>query len=315
MTTLGRLYRQRGEHDRAIHLHQELLKNRHWSEYQRAELAFELAEDFYRAGLVDRAERTLQNHCVGSHIDDAAKRQLWMIYQRDRNWLKAIQYAHELMQQGEDFNLEIAQFHCELAQQALFKKHTQEAHKHIDQALKHHKRSVRASILLGDLYLQEKQYQKAIEAWMNIEQQNSEYLSMVAERLMDAYQGLGNTSSGVQLLSRYYLQYPNNDDFLPIIFQHLCLQYDKDHALDWLREHIYHHPKLIHLETLWKANQHHIPAELTMDYEFTQNTLQKYAQRLSTHRCKQCNFKSRAFFWNCPACHGWESFSAHKVDF
>ncbi|MDU6657384.1 MAG: lipopolysaccharide assembly protein LapB, partial [Neisseria mucosa] len=55
--TLGKLYRQRGENDKAINMHQTLLDSPDTTGAKRARVLFELAQNYQSAGLVDRAEQ------------------------------------------------------------------------------------------------------------------------------------------------------------------------------------------------------------------------------------------------------------------
>ncbi|MCC4118977.1 lipopolysaccharide assembly protein LapB, partial [Aromatoleum toluclasticum] len=52
---LGSLFRRRGETDRAIRLHQNLVDREDLSEEQRLQAMAELGQDYLKAGLLDRA--------------------------------------------------------------------------------------------------------------------------------------------------------------------------------------------------------------------------------------------------------------------
>ncbi|MBY0345350.1 MAG: lipopolysaccharide assembly protein LapB, partial [Neisseriaceae bacterium] len=184
--TLGKLYRQRGENDLAIRLHQKMLDMPDLIGQKRDAALFELAQDFHKLGLVDRAESlllTLQE----SHVSLFAKRLLLSIYQQDRNWRKAIEMASALRDDAHHFSHEVAQFYCELAQAAFYHTDYQEAKLLIKEAFLYNRRCVRANIILGDVAEAEGDDEAAIEAWQAIEQQNADYLGMVSERLFNAY--------------------------------------------------------------------------------------------------------------------------------
>ena len=116
---LGHLFRRRGEVDRAIRLHQNLVARIGLSEEQKTRAVLALGEDYMRAGLLDRAE-TLFTDLVkmGVHAPQAL-RQLIAIYQFERDWYKAIDHALEYEKtSGEPMGRVIAHFHCELAEKA-----------------------------------------------------------------------------------------------------------------------------------------------------------------------------------------------------
>src|SRR5689334_12459858 len=63
---LGHLFRRRGEVERAIRVHQNLLARPNLNETQRHQAVFSLAEDYLGAGLYDRAEKLF------AELDDSA---------------------------------------------------------------------------------------------------------------------------------------------------------------------------------------------------------------------------------------------------
>jgi lipopolysaccharide biosynthesis regulator YciM len=50
------------------------------------------------------------------------------------------------------------------------------------------------------------------------------------------------------------------------------------------------------------------------DAEQIKNILLKYNNKLSSYNCGCCNFKSKTFFWQCPACYSWESISPNNTE-
>ena len=106
---------------------------------------------------------------------------------------------------------EIAHYCCELAQSALLASDFTAARRHIDQALAEYKACARATMLLGDMHLQQGELGEAILAWQRIESQNPAFLSLVAERLADAYRKTGNSAQGLRVLRAYQQQYPSLD--------------------------------------------------------------------------------------------------------
>ena len=31
------------------------------------------------------------------------------------------------------------------------------------------------------------------------------------------------------------------------------------------------------------------------------------------YRCNECGFSTRSFYWQCPACHSWDSFETYAI--
>ena len=116
---LGNLFRRRGETDRAIRVHQNLLSRSDLPVNERDHALYELGQDFLKAGLLDRAEETFGKLKTGDFAL-GAQRALLAIYEIEKDWNRCIDTARQLEVMGAaSLDLEIAQFHCELAQEAL----------------------------------------------------------------------------------------------------------------------------------------------------------------------------------------------------
>jgi len=149
---------------------------------------FELAQDYLKAGILDRAETAFQE-LHGSSYEKEALDFLLEIYQKEKDWLKAIDISQRLSAlTGASNNKEAAYYYCELAASELAHKQTEAAVVHLEQALTVNPKAVRATIMLGDIKLAARQPLRALELWKNIEQQDAQYLPLVAERILDAYQ-------------------------------------------------------------------------------------------------------------------------------
>ncbi len=117
---LGSLFRRRGEVDRAIRFHQNIIAKPGLEPEQRTQALLELGEDYMRAGLLDRAERLFAELIeTGAHTPSAL-RSLLDIYQQEKDWKNALEQAQRLEQvSGEHMGDVMAQFCCEMAEAAL----------------------------------------------------------------------------------------------------------------------------------------------------------------------------------------------------
>lgn len=92
---LGNLFRRRGETDRAIRVHQNLLSRADLPVSERDHALFELGQDFLKAGLLDRAEETFRSLETGDYAL-GAQRALLTIYEIEKDWIKSIDTARHL---------------------------------------------------------------------------------------------------------------------------------------------------------------------------------------------------------------------------
>jgi len=177
---LGNLFRRRGEVERAIRMHQNLVERPDLQQEQKLVALFELAQDYLKAGLLDRAEELFLKLDGTAHAEPALKF-LLEIYQQEKDWQKAIDIASRLeVVTGRSHQKEIANFYCELASSDMMHSRPEAARPHLASALAHHRLCVRANVLLGDLELAAGSPEEAIEAWKRIESQNPAFLSLVA---------------------------------------------------------------------------------------------------------------------------------------
>ena len=218
---LGNLFRRRGETDRAIRVHQNLLSRSDLPVAERDHALFELGQDFLKAGLLDRAEETFKSLEAGEYAL-GAQRALLTIYEIEKDWDKSIATSARIEGMGAaTLATEVAQFHCELAQEALQRTDAAEARAELKLALAANPENVRATVLMGDVDAAGGDLDAAIDCWRRVEEQNATYLPLVAEKLMKAYAELGRTEAGVDLLIDYVERYPTND-LLDTAFKHVA---------------------------------------------------------------------------------------------
>ena len=307
---LGNLFRRRGETERAIRMHQNLIDRADLDDAVRLHALDELGQDYLKAGLLDRAEEIF-NKLIGTTFEEDAKRNLLEIYQVEKEWLKAIELARELPDVATQ--QEVAEFFCELAATEIMRSKPDSARGFLESAVQQNRKCVRASLLQGDLLLQEGQLEAAIEAWQRIEQQDPSYLALVAQRLLETYRKLERRDEGIALLSGYLERYPSLD-LLDVVYQLVLESEGTEAAYRLVRAELQRNPTLLGLEKLMSARLPLVAPEVRADVEIAKTIVQGYTKRLSRYRCDNCGFKARQFYWRCPACGGWETYPPRRSE-
>lgn len=310
--TLGKLYRQRGENDKAIALHQALLASPDTVGERHDIVAFELGQDFQTAGLVDRAEQIFLGLENGP-MSQSARAVLLNIYQQDRDWEKAIEVVKALSYGDQSYQFEIAQFYCELAQAALYQSEFDRARSLANQALAVNRKCTRANKILGDVELKEQHFQAAIDAFSAIEKQNYEYLSMVGDQLYDAYDGLGKPHEGLAVLIGYMQTFPQLN-LLNVIYEKSLLLYGEQRAAENVVALVRRKPDLSGVYRLLGVQLSQVDPSLRADMDMMRSVIGRQIQKSLMYRCRQCHFKSQVFFWHCPACNKWETFTPNRIE-
>ncbi|WP_313032723.1 lipopolysaccharide assembly protein LapB [Massilia alkalitolerans] len=310
---LGNLFRRRGETERAIRVHQNLLARPDLPGEQKAHAQYELGMDYLKAGLLDRAEETF-NLLVDTPFEVQARRALLEIYQREKEWRRAIDVANGLQESGAGARQkEIAQFYCELAQDALVHLQPSDAMQLLDKALLADRSSVRATILIGDAQLAQGDTEAALVTWRRVEQQSVPHVALVAQRLMDGYRKVGRPQEGVNLL-RSYLAEASSIDLIEVVFKAVIELDGVEAAKQLVVEELRRNPTLLGLDKLLEAHLMDARTEVWEELSMVKNLVQRYTQKLARYQCSHCGFKARQFYWQCPGCSRWETYPPRRTE-
>ena len=312
---LGSLFRRRGETERAIRMHQNLLNRPDLPAEQRAHALFELGQDYLKAGLLDRAEEAFRQLGDTTYAIDA-RRNLLDIFQIEKEWNQAIAIAEALQHAGAGSNqLRIAQFHCEIAQTAINESRLDDARTALETALAANRQNVRALILLGDIAAQQGHDDEAIAAWKRVEQQNAPFVALVGDRLIEAFRRQGRAEEGLKLL-RSWLDANPSIDLLETVLRATRDAEGAAAANALARLELHRSPSLLALaQYLDTRSQLATPdIEERGDLDVVKNLLHHHTKRLGRYTCTQCGFKARQFYWQCPGCSNWETYLPRRTE-
>jgi lipopolysaccharide biosynthesis regulator YciM len=313
---LGSLFRKRGEVDRAIHLHLHLLEKKQLEPQQKLAVTAELAQDYLKAGLFDRAEELFES------LDDDRYRQpalraLLEIYVREREWERAIKAATELERiSGVPFRVEVANYYCEMAVKSKLANDTHTARFELDQALNANKSCVRANVLLGDLEAEANNHKAAISVWKRIEFQKPEYLGLIAPKLLASFRALNQIEEGLMLLQTYLQTYQLNS-LLNVLYEATLAEQGAENAAKLARNELIKMPSLNSLDLLLQARTiletNHPQNGNLQDTQLMQQAVRHAIGNKTAYHCEQCGFKAKYHHWQCPACNAWEALPAEPA--
>jgi lipopolysaccharide assembly protein B len=310
---LGNLFRRRGEIERAIRVHQNLLSRPDLPHEQKVQAQYELGMDYLKAGLLDRSEETF-NLLLETQYAVQARRALLEIFQREKEWPRAIESALGLQESGAGARQkEIAQFYCELAQDALVHLHPDDALPLLEKALLADRKNVRATLLTGDAQLATGDVEGALITWRRVEQQSVPHVALVAQRLMDGYRKVGRPQEGVNLL-KSYLSEASSIDLIEVVFKAVIELDGVEAAKQLVLEELRRNPTLLGLDKLLEARLMDAPPAIWAELSMVKNLVHGYTQKLARYQCSHCGFKARQFYWQCPGCSGWETYPPRRTE-
>ena len=328
---LGGLFRRRGEIERAIRVHQSLLARADLPAAEREHAQHELAQDFLKAGMLDRAEQAFLS-VQETRFAVPAVRALVRIYESGHDWPRAIEAVKKLKSLVDEPVPQLVHYQCEQAQAALAAKparievaitaldaadHALRALKAKDQTLASQARvaMLRAAVArLSGQPTQERHFLEQVLA------QAPDYAGLVASDLIANYQQAGQGEQGLALLKAHYLSHPTLDLF-NVVFRELRVQEGYARAWAFAREALRSHPSLLGLDRL-------LEAELAIgeeprqgntivpdaDLGLLRSLIHKHTQRLDRYACNACGFEARHFYWQCPGCNAWETYPPRRLE-
>lgn len=313
---LGSLFRRTGETDRAINMHLNLLEKKELTDNQKDAVKAELAQDYLKAGLFDRAEELFKN-LKDKRYHQPALRALLEIYVREREWLQAIDVATELERlSGISFRKEIAQYHCELAMNAMIDQQQDQVRLHLANALDANKKCVRANVMLGDVEIQSGSHAAAISHWKHIEFQDPEYLGLVSTKLLKSFAALNQSKEGIDLLKSYLESYKLSS-LMSALYEATITEEGADSAATLARNELIRKPSLQTLDQLLQAramSDTDSNSKGYQDIQLMQQTVRNAIGNRAAYHCNQCGFRAKQYHWQCPACNAWESLPAEPSE-
>ena len=309
---LGRLFCRRGEIEKSIRIYQDLLARPSLKTGQSIQVQLELARSYQSAGLLDRSEALLTelSKSEGSARTGALE-QLLDIYQIEKEWDNALQAAETLRKlKGEgQYDRMIAHFYCELAEQAINANDYAKARRMLRQAASKDKQGVRASIVMGHLEFNQRNYKAAINSLQRVLQQNPVFVPATIDLLVRAYQETGDVRGFDAYLSRCLTSVSS-----PVVVQAMVMlmlkREGKKAAHDFLVRHLQQRPSLELLKVLsglMPDHNQHTELKDCADFSLLQEIIDRLAGQGTPYHCHECGFKAYMLFWDCPGCKSWGS--------
>ncbi len=304
---LGNLFRRRGEVDRAIRLHQNLIARPTLSADQKTTALLELGEDYMRAGLLDRAENLLSDLvAINAHAPQAL-RHLVAIYQQERDWPKAIEHASRLEKAtGENMGEVIAHFYCELAEQARAASDRSGARRQLDLAAARHPQSVRACMIDGHLCVDGGDAANAIAAYSKVPEFDPDYVPEILAPVLACYERLGDSPGARRWLETLVRRHQGISAVLAL-YRVIERQDGKEVAAAFLTDQLKARPSVRGLAALIETSLDGASREARDSLEILRDLSAKLLAGKPMYRCQRCGFGARAHHWQCPSCKTWNS--------
>ena len=304
---LGNLFRRRGEVDRAIRIHQNLIARPHLIKPHRIQALLALGQDYLKAGVFDRAEKLFQEVHDSNEFRKESLQYLMAIYEQEKDWDKAITTAQKLEQlTNQSLNTTIAQYYCEQAMAARVKVSSDQAMRLVKKALTTDKDSVRASLLIGNWEVEQANYKAAIKAYKRVVEQDPDFIGEVIQPLELCYQRLNQIDEFIQFLKQCLISTPRVSIVLTLS-KYIQNDQGEKAAANFVAEQIHQRPSIYGLRRLIALQKEYTEGDAKFNLQLLQDLTNQLIKDKPIYQCNNCGNTGKLLHWQCPGCKHWNT--------
>ena len=304
---LGNLFRKRGEVDRAIRIHQNLIARSTLSNEQRTDAILELGQDYMKAGLFDRAEALFQELIENNVHLSSVLPLLLDIYQQERDWENAIAIAGQMGFVGEQpAKSVIAQFYCELAENARARSDTEEAGRLLEKAGEYNPHCARARLSSGGIARQKGDYQAALAAYEQVAESDIELLPEILDNMHACHVELGTIDGMIDYLHRAISQYAGISPVLALA-DIMANEKGGASAAEFIAGELGKRPSVRGLSRFIDLSLSRSEGAAHENLIILKNITDQLLENKPVYKCHDCGFCGKTLHWQCPSCKHWNT--------
>lgn len=301
---LGSLYRRRGEVDRAIRVHENIMARESLKDDHRERAMYALGEDYFRAGLFDRAEQMFERLSQSPGRRTSALRYLLRIFEQQADWEQAIA-AHRRLQAfaSPEHPTAIAHYLCELAEQARTRGERDKTLELLRQVRGEQRNFARSALIRADVAWDMGDRELAARLCQRVVELHPQLLPQVLQRYVRVSQADGDPASAVQNFRPLIRPEPAARAELAAAGIVAGLEHEP-FVIECLPDFVRRDPNLSTLIPALTGD----PAELTTEQRMSLATaLARILKRGQRYRCVECGLPTATHFWQCPGCRSWDT--------
>ncbi|GJM04937.1 MAG: lipopolysaccharide assembly protein B [marine bacterium B5-7] len=304
---LGNLFRRRGEVDRAIRIHQNLIARPTLDREQRAHALLELGMDYMRSGLLDRAEGLFLELVESDLHLNQAYTELLEIYQQEKDWENAINIARKLeFISGKKLNPVIAQFYCERADSALLEGNMRVVKDNIRRAISFYPNCVRASLIEAQMNQRIGKHKLAIKSYKRVESQDSDYITEIIDPLFDCYRKLDRVDEFVEYLRMLVNIYGGISSLL-MLTELIAEREGENAAIRFISDELKSRPTVKGVDRLIEYTLSKSEGETHDHLKTIKDLTAQLIEGRAMYKCSSCGFDAKLLHWLCPGCKSWDT--------
>ena len=302
---LGHLFRRRGEMERAIRVHENLLARPNLNEAQRDQALFSLAEDYLGAGLFDRAEQLFSQLRDSTTLAELALEKLVSIYEREQEWEKAIEAHRKLEMLRGTKSSQVAHYYCELAESARSAGDRALAREYLRNTVRSESGALRGTLIRATLAREEQDFAQAIPLYEQVIAADRHFISEVLPPLLECYRAAQRLPELDAYLDRLVAEDPSlhRDLAYAAIIGNLSGSAALANALE---RFVLEHPVLVNLVNAAEMRELPVDQRRAAIARIAEG-LRTIAMANARYRCANCGYSTQRFIRHCPSCKLWET--------
>jgi lipopolysaccharide assembly protein B len=310
---LGNLFRKRGETERAIRIHRNLLERADLPEAQRQQALFCLAQDYLNAGIFDRAESAFSALSKTDYAPQA-QRELAKLYEKESNWEAAIACLQRYLatpklaaSEQASAKEDLSHYACELAASHIQQKAYALAQAALTLASDAFPGNPRHTVCSANLLVLQDQAAQATSLLTPLVAAQPALTALAIQTLLPQK----DDATVMGTLQRWALAAPSADAIKPLL---PVLQAQGDIAgmlelLGALTAQLKQAPQRLATAGLLLSHSAN-PAFAAHSQAWqvqAQNTVGSLTSRYDRPTCSHCGFKASRHQWRCPGCGRWNT--------
>ncbi len=299
---LGSLFRRRGEVDRAIRIHQNIIARPDLASEQREQALFSLAKDYLKAGLLDRAEKLFARLSQGSRYQVDALENLTRIYEQEKEWEKAIEAGQQLeVLGGRSLALQIAHYYCELAEAAAIAKDYGAARQYVKQAQAGRPRTLRGALTRAHIAQETKDSKTALRLYHRIIDEHTYLIAEALPEIVAIYEREG----AIDELEKAFRKMLKKNPEMSTLVAYTAIVNDIGGIPvidECVEKYLLNEKTLSEFIDMQRATDGDDAAMARV-----RKALSNLASSTPRYQCQECGFSSQKLLWQCPSCRSWET--------
>jgi lipopolysaccharide biosynthesis regulator YciM len=305
--SLARVFRRRGEMDRATRIHESLLSVEGLSQLTKDDIAYELALDFLVGGLFDRAEQLFMEMVENrSRHRLSAMRHLMQIFEQEKDWNSALAIGEKLLQKDGGVAPVLAHYCCELADDLLHDGINKAARRTLRRALYFDRRCARAWLLRGQLETAQGMMKAAYSAYLSLYRLDGELFDEVLPLAEAAFREHAGETEWLRFLADACIAQPSTARVLRLA-SGLEEYYGEEEAAHLLGEYMKENPSVQGLDRFIDLKLDGVEEPVREYLHLLRRLTQKLPSSPSQYQCTECGFNAKTLYWQCPSCKKWGS--------